>query len=119
MTDTVLLYDDGCGFCRRSLRLIMAWDRNERIRAVALQAPEAVALLPGMTDRQRMDSWHLVTGGRVYSAGRAVAPLMRLLPMGAPVASIAAAFPNATERAYRWVAANRDRLARFLPKAGA
>lgn len=115
----VLLYDDNCGFCRRAMRLIMAWDRHEHIRAVPLQAPEAVALLPKMSEEQRMDSWHLVAGGRVYSAGEAAAPLMRLLPAGTPVASLFATFPGATERAYRWVANNRNRLSRFLPKAGA
>lgn len=115
----VLLYDDTCGFCRRAMRLIMRWDRDERLRAVPLQATEAATLLPGMSEAQRMDSWHLVTGGRVYSAGEAAAPLLRLLPGGTPLAAACRAFPRATERTYRWVANNRERLVRFLPKAGA
>ncbi|HVL89226.1 MAG TPA: DCC1-like thiol-disulfide oxidoreductase family protein [Actinomycetota bacterium] len=116
--DVALLYDDNCGFCRRAVRMVLAWDRHGRIRAVPLQAPEALELLPDMTEAQRMDSWHLVVGGRVYSAGAATGPLMRLLPAGAPGAVIAETFPRGTERAYRWIAANRERLGRFLPGAG-
>ncbi len=62
-----------------------------------------------------MGSWHLVTpDGRMYSAGAAVSPLLRLLPGGRPLAAVADAFPKTTERAYRWVARHRERLGRSL-----
>lgn len=106
----VLLYDADCGFCRWSLRKVLAWDRRGRLRPVALQEPEAGRLLPGLHQEQRMASWHLVgPGGRVHSGGDAAAPLLRLLPGGRPLAALAAAFPGLTRRAYRWVADNRGR----------
>ncbi|HEX9696231.1 MAG TPA: DUF393 domain-containing protein [Actinomycetota bacterium] len=111
----VMLYDDTCGFCRRAMQIVRAWDGAGRIRAVALGTPESATLLAGMSESERMDSWHLAVGGRVYSAGAAVGPLMRLLPFGSPVGALADAFPDATERAYRWIAANRDRLSRSVP----
>ncbi len=79
-----------------------------------LQDAEADALLGEMDEETRMGSWHLVSpAGEVYSAGAAVAPLMRLLPLGAPVAVVSERFPRATQRAYEWVSRNRSLLARI------
>jgi predicted DCC family thiol-disulfide oxidoreductase YuxK len=111
----VVLYDADCGFCRWSAAKILAWDRARALRPVALQDPEAERLLPGMAPQRRMASWHLVTPqGRVYSGGAAVAPLLRLLPGGRPLAAVAATFPGVTEVAYRWVSRNRNRIGRML-----
>ena len=114
----VLLYDEDCGFCRWSLDKILAWDRAGRIRPVPLQDPEADRVLGDMSPDEKMASWHLVTpDGRVYSAGAAAAPLADALPAGAPLAALARAFPRVSERAYRLVAGNRDRLASWLGSA--
>jgi predicted DCC family thiol-disulfide oxidoreductase YuxK len=67
-----------------------------------------------------MASWHLVAAdGGVLSAGAAAAPLLRLLPGGAPLAALAERFPAATERAYRWIADHRSALGRSIPTAAA
>jgi len=109
----VLLYDADCGFCRWAVAKILARDRQNRIRPVALQDPEASLLLPDVPDDERMRSWHLVTpDGDAFSAGEAVPPLLRLLPGGKPPAALAATFPGTTERLYRWVADHRDWLGR-------
>lgn len=110
-----ILYDADCGFCRWSLDKILKRDRDRRLRPVPLQAPEADRLLPGMSDATKRASWHLVSpDGRVWSAGAAAAPMARLLPRGAPIARLAETFPRLTERLYRWVADNRDKLGRRL-----
>jgi predicted DCC family thiol-disulfide oxidoreductase YuxK len=112
---TVILYDSDCGFCRWSADRILAWDREKRLRPVALQDPEAAELLAKMDEDARMESWHLVTpDGRVHSGGAAVAPLAKLLPAGAPVAGLASAFPGFTQRLYGLVARHRGRLGRLL-----
>lgn len=111
----VILYDRDCGFCRRSLAGILDWDRHGRLRPVALQDPEADALLEGMDEERKLASWHLVTDdGAVHSGGAAAGPLLRLLPGGRPAAWLADTFPRTTDRAYRWVARNRGGLARLL-----
>jgi predicted DCC family thiol-disulfide oxidoreductase YuxK len=111
MERAVVLYDRDCGFCRWSLAKLLAWDRRERLRPVALQDPEADRLLAGMSDEQRMGSWHLATpDGTVRSAGAAFEPLLSLLPGGGIPSRLAGRFPTAVERAYRQVAGNRDRL---------
>jgi predicted DCC family thiol-disulfide oxidoreductase YuxK len=106
----VILYDDDCGFCRWLLTKILRWDRRRRLRVVALQDEEADVLLAGMSRESRIDSWHLVAEGRVYSAGAAVAPLMKALPGGWLPAALASMFPGITERLYRLLADRRDWL---------
>jgi len=111
----VVLYDEDCGFCRWSLDKILAWDRRGRLRPVAIQSEEGARLLASMPESERLDSWHLVEpSGAVRSGGDAAAPLTELLPGGKPLAALFSAFPGPTGRAYRLVAANRDRLARLL-----
>jgi predicted DCC family thiol-disulfide oxidoreductase YuxK len=113
----VVLYDQDCGFCRWATGKLLVWDRRGRLRVVALQAPGADRLLPGLDPDRQMASWHLVTpDGRVRSAGRAVAPLLRLLPGGTPLAVVAESFPRTTDRLYDWTVRHRARLSAFLGK---
>jgi predicted DCC family thiol-disulfide oxidoreductase YuxK len=111
----VVLYDEDCGFCRWSVDRLLRWDRYGRLRAAPIQGEEGDRLLADLTEADRLASWHLVTpDGRRYSGGAATGPMARLLPAGAPVALLAETFPRTTERIYRWVARNRDAIARRL-----
>jgi predicted DCC family thiol-disulfide oxidoreductase YuxK len=110
----VVLFDSDCGFCRWSLSKILAWDRAGRLRPVALQSSEADDLLSEIDPQRKMESWHLIVGGRIYSGGEAVPHLARLLPGGTPIALLASTLPRTTDRAYRWVARHRDRLGSVL-----
>jgi predicted DCC family thiol-disulfide oxidoreductase YuxK len=115
MKTATLLYDSDCGFCRWSVDKVLAWDRRRALRVLALQDPEAKALLPGMDEAKKMASWHLVApDGQVYSAGDAAPPLLRLLPGGRAPATLLEAFPRLTNRAYRFVARNRDSFGRLV-----
>jgi len=109
-----VLYDRDCGLCRWSLDKILAWDRRHALRPVAIQSEEGQRLLTPVPPERRLDSWHLVAGGEVLSAGAAAPPLFAALPGGRPVAALLRAFPRATERAYRWVADHRGLLSRLL-----
>ena len=113
--EATVLYDEDCGFCKWSLDKILAWDRSQKLRPVPIQSEEGQRLLSGVPEGRRLDSWHLVDAeGSVRSAGAAAPPLFDLMPGGRPLAAAGRAFPRATERAYRAVAGNRDRLARLL-----
>ena len=48
---SVLLYDEDCGFCRWSLDKILAWDRAKRVRPVAIQSEEGSRLLASIASR--------------------------------------------------------------------
>ena len=115
MAATILLYDSDCGFCRWSLGKVLAWDRRARIRPVSLQSKEAEELLTGLSQEQRFGSWHLVdAAGERHSAGAGIAPLLRLLPAGRPLAALAARAPGAMERGYRFIAGNRSRWGKLV-----
>lgn len=112
---TTLLYDRDCGFCRWCVAKVLAWDRGRNLRPLALQDPEAERLLAGMPGEARMASWHLVDEeGRVSSAGRGFAPLLRELPGGRPLADVAERVPGPLDRAYRFVADRRGTLGPLL-----
>jgi predicted DCC family thiol-disulfide oxidoreductase YuxK len=115
MDRAIVLYDDGCGFCRWSMSKIAAWDRPRRLRFAPIRSAEGEARLEGMDPARRGGSWHLITrDGRVASAGAAVPLLLRELPGGGPLAWVTEALPRTTERAYRAVARRRGELGRLL-----
>jgi predicted DCC family thiol-disulfide oxidoreductase YuxK len=116
----VLIYDRDCDFCRSSLGVVLRWDRRRRLRPLALQDPEADLLLADLDPERRMASWHLISpDGSRRSAGGAVAPLLRVLPGGAPAAAVAERFPSLTEAGYRAVASHRAGLTRLIRLLGA
>jgi predicted DCC family thiol-disulfide oxidoreductase YuxK len=118
METASILYDADCGFCRWSLAQVLRLDRRRRLRPVALQAPEAAALLEGKSHEERMASWHLVLpDGQVLSGGDAFAPLLRLVPAGAPLARMLEAFPALARAGYRAVAGRRSWLGRRISAA--
>jgi predicted DCC family thiol-disulfide oxidoreductase YuxK len=111
----VVLYDEDCGFCRWSLDKLLAWDRRQAFQSVSIQSAHGRELLADIPEDRHLDSFHLVApDGSVRSAGAAMGPLAQLLPGGRPLAAVFRAFPRLTERAYRLVANNRNRLARLL-----
>ena len=115
MGQSTLLYDADCGFCRWSLGKVLAWDRRGSVRPVAIQSAEGERLLEGMSGEARLASWHLVAvDGGVRSAGAAFPGLFRLLPGGSPLAALTSRAPEATDRAYRWVAGNRSRWGKLV-----
>jgi predicted DCC family thiol-disulfide oxidoreductase YuxK len=112
----LILYDGDCGFCRWSLAHVLALDRRRLLAAVELGSRAAGALLADLSAEQRAGSWHLIApDGRRYSAGAALAPLLALLPAGRIPARAIGSAPGLTDRAYRWVAANRSKLSRAIP----
>jgi len=115
---TPILYDADCGFCRTVLAAVLLWDRARRLRPVTIQGEEGSALLAGMDEEARLASWHLAPpGGTPVSAGAAFPAVFRKLPGGEPFAVIAARFPGAVERGYRWVAEHRTALSKLVPPA--
>ncbi|MFL5912891.1 MAG: thiol-disulfide oxidoreductase DCC family protein [Gaiellaceae bacterium] len=115
MRRAAILYDSDCGFCKWTLAQVLRLDRERRLRPVALQSPEAEALLPGMGEEERMESWHLVTpDGEVSSAGAAFDPLTRILGRGRPFGALTRRFPRAAEVGYHWVANHRSFFGRLV-----
>jgi predicted DCC family thiol-disulfide oxidoreductase YuxK len=82
---------------------------------MALQDQRASRLLDPMEAERRMASWHLVgSDGVVRSGGGAVAPLLRSLAGGAPLAWLADRAPRTVDRAYKRIAGARGSLGHRL-----
>jgi predicted DCC family thiol-disulfide oxidoreductase YuxK len=113
----LVLYDGACGFCKWLLAGLLRLDRAERLRPIALQRPEAEALLADLEPAERMASMHVVSpDGTRLSAGEALPPLLGLLRAGRFPAAVAARVPRLTSAGYRWVAAHRIGISRFVPR---
>ena len=63
MTTHAIVYDPDCGFCRVCVAVVLKWDRERRLRPVALRSTEADRMLAGMPEDEQMASWHLVEPG--------------------------------------------------------
>lgn len=111
----VVLYDHDCGFCRWSLARLLTWDRERRLRPVAIQSAEGQELLRDVPPAERLRSAHAVGEDGVLRSGGAAAPVvLRALPRGAPVALVAAVLSPLTRAGYRLVADNRTFFGRFI-----
>jgi predicted DCC family thiol-disulfide oxidoreductase YuxK len=113
----LVLYDGDCGLCKWLLAGLLRFDRARRLQPLALQRPEAEALLADLETAERMASMHVVApDGTRLSAGEALPGLVRLLSGGRLPAALLARFPRATAAGYRWVAAHRVGISRFVPR---
>ena len=117
MDPTIVLYDEDCGFCRWTADKLRGWDRRRRLTFAPIQSSRGQALLAAVPPEVRLDQAHVVTAGRVRSGGAAVAPVLRELPGGRPLAVVAEAMPRITDRAYRWTARRRTWLGARLGTA--
>ena len=114
MPEAILLYDGHCRFCRWSAAKVLGLDRTRALRPLDLHSAEATELLAGMSEEEKLGSWHLVSAGSRYSAGQAFAPLLEVLPFGRLPARMARVTPKTVERAYGLVAARRSALGRLV-----
>ena len=90
------------------LARVLELDRTRRLRPLALQDPRTPELLPGLSEAERMESFHVVEAdGTVHSAGDALAEVVPPLRR----------FPRAAARLYGLVAGNRSRLGKLIPDA--
>ena len=117
MEPTTVLYDEDCGFCRWTADKLRGWDRHAGYVRLDPGSARAGAV-GGRPARGASGSAHVVTAGHVRSGGAAVAPVLRELPGGRPLAVVAEAMPRVTDRAYRWTARRRTWLGARLGDRG-
>jgi predicted DCC family thiol-disulfide oxidoreductase YuxK len=114
---TVVLYDDTCAFCTTQVHRLARLDWFHALRFIPASLPEALRTAPGLTHELLLRELHCVTpGGRVLTAARAFRHLFSRVPLLAPLALLLW-MPGAifvAEAGYRWVAAHRTELGRFV-----
>jgi predicted DCC family thiol-disulfide oxidoreductase YuxK len=112
-----VLYDVDCGFCRWALGWILRWDRRRRLAVEPIQGSVGSGMLAELSAEQRLGSWHIVDGlGKRASGGAAFAPLLAVLPGGAPLARLAHSAPAVVNAGYRFVSRRRRFWARLLSR---
>lgn len=111
----LVLYDGSCGFCKVMLAVLLRWDRAHRLDAAPIQSAQGQQVLVGVPAEDRLRSWHLLDdAGELRSGGPAIPVVFAALPRGRAFARVASRFPDATARAYEWVASHRVLLGRPL-----
>lgn len=107
-TPLTILYDATCVLCMRSKEKLERWRTSGSMRFLALQSPEARALVSQLEEKAYLGAMHVVEGGTVFSAHEGWYRIMRLAPL--PLALAAAATPGwLSKPIYGWVARNRYR----------
>ena len=110
-----VLFDRDCGFCRWSVGRLLAWDRDGRLRPVAIQSDEGQRLLADLTPQRRLASAHAIDAhGRRTSGGDAFATVAAVLPGGAPLAALGRRAPGAVRRAYDAIADRRSLFGKLV-----
>lgn len=111
----MLIYDGGCGFCRRSL----GWARALGGRFEAVPADRVGPAAVGLTAEQLADAaWWVEADGTTYGGHLAIARVLRTSSwwpvrlLGRLVGS--PAVDPLARRVYAWVAANRHRFPAWL-----
>jgi len=111
-----LLFDGTCGPCTRLANWVRRQDREGRLEVLPNQGPGVLQRL-GLT-RAEADraAWLIEPGGQRHEGAAAVSRALELLGGGWRVLALPYRFGPAArleEAAYRWVARNRHRFARF------
>ncbi|MDX2062081.1 MAG: DCC1-like thiol-disulfide oxidoreductase family protein [Bacteroidia bacterium] len=104
-----LFYDGTCGFCSRSVQVVLRHDRRGRFRFCTLQSELAQTLLgPLGVDPRALDSAVLVYRNRVYLKSDMALRAGRLLGGVFAVAWLGYLVPRVLRHgAYDWIARNR------------
>ena len=103
-----ILYDATCVLCVGSKKKLESWATAGSMRFVAIQSPDAKALVPGVSEEQLYGAMHVVEEGRVTGGADGWFRIMRLAPL--TMAWVAWFTPLVVARpVYRWIARNRYR----------
>ncbi|HHI79513.1 MAG TPA: DUF393 domain-containing protein [Planctomycetes bacterium] len=117
-----LIYDGGCGICRRALAVLAASDWGMRLRVLDFRSSRAVSLRhPDLTYEEMDTDIHLVLpGNRVYRGFDAYRKLAWLIPLYSPLAPFLylPGVASLGRKIYRHVADHRSRIGCGWDQAG-
>lgn len=106
-----VLYDADCGFCTVSARAMTRPWLRARVLVKPFQSVDLEAL--GLSMEECGESLHVLSDGKTYTGGAAIARVLRSGRAPWPVLGRLLTLPGVAwvvERAYRLVARNRHRL---------
>ena len=109
----VVVYDGDCPFCRKQFARIRSRDIREQFEYVARQTPGLTDRFPALAQGDFNTGVRLVLpGGQVHVGADALYHIARRLPLWRWVAWLyrVPILHALARRAYRWIAANRQRF---------
>ena len=114
MGQGIVVYDDGCGFCKRSVRVLQAMDRGGAYRYEGSSNAALLAEL-GITAAEADAELKFALEGRVYGGYDGIVEALRGLPWLGWAAALMGLAPArwAGRKIYRRVAAQRK--CRYVP----
>jgi predicted DCC family thiol-disulfide oxidoreductase YuxK len=111
----LVFYDEECGYCRWSVAQLLRFDRDRRLRLIAIQSQQGEDLLAAIPPELRLARAHLIdSDGRLYSGGEAAAPIAAALPSLARTAPLLRRLSRPVNAGYNLVAANREQFGRLV-----
>ncbi len=111
----LVFYDEECGYCRWSVAKLLRFDRDRRLRLIAIQSPQGERLLADVAPELRLESAHLIDGdGKLFSGGAAAAPIAAALPSLARSAPLLRRLSRPVNAGYNLIAANREKVGRLV-----
>ncbi len=111
----VVVYDGECSFCRGQIERLKRRDRRSQFEYVPRQSPELDERFPRLADDDFNSGMRLITpGGEILVGADALYHIARRLPIWGNIAWIyrLPGLNTLARLAYRWIAANRQRLGR-------
>jgi predicted DCC family thiol-disulfide oxidoreductase YuxK len=112
-TQTRILYDGDCAFCRKSIALLQKLDWLRRFRYVNVRADEPLLHVPPVAGAPLLEQMHVLTpAGQLYGGYAALRALAWRAPLLWPVAPLLylPGIAQLGDRAYRWIARHRFQL---------
>jgi predicted DCC family thiol-disulfide oxidoreductase YuxK len=111
----LLLYDEDCGICTHTVRMINRYDRDGQVRPVGIRSKAGARALADLTPTERLQTWHLIEAdGTRLSGGAALPALCRRLPGLQLTERLLRRFPTAADTFYAAIAARRHGLSSLL-----
>jgi predicted DCC family thiol-disulfide oxidoreductase YuxK len=108
----LLIFDGSCDFCTRTVRLLRALDRRQRVTTLPFQRPGLPAEQHLTVAQCEQSVWAVMPDGWAFPAA-AGTNLALAVALGTALPLWLYAIPGvrqAQERAYHWVAAHRHRF---------
>ena len=94
---------------------LLRFDRDRRLRLIAIQSQQGEHLLAAIPPELRLASAHLIdSDGRLYSGGEAAAPIAAALPSLARSAPLLRRLARPVNAGYNLVAVNREKFGRLV-----
>jgi predicted DCC family thiol-disulfide oxidoreductase YuxK len=111
-----LLFDGTCGPCTRLANWVRRQDRDRRLEVIPNQAPGALERYGVSRAEADRAAWLVEPDGRRLEGAAAMSRTLELIGGGWQILALPHRLGAAAaleEAAYRWVARNRQHLARF------